>query len=50
MKLRTVSTVDPDNKRWLFVVIVIWLAMSAWEIYSWLTQGSLVGIAYIPIF
>ena len=50
MKLRTVSTVDPANKRWLFVVIVIWLAMSAWEIYSWLTRGSLIGVAYIPFF
>ena len=50
MKLRTVSTVDPDNKRWFFIVIVIWLAMSAWEIYSWMTKGSLIGIAYIPFF
>ncbi len=50
MRLRNVSTVDPRNKRWLFVVIILWLAMSAWEINSWLTKGSLIGVAYIPFF
>ena len=50
MKLRTISTVDPSNKRGLFVVIAIWLAMGAWEVNNWLTNGSWIGIAYIPFF
>lgn len=50
MRLRNGSTVDLQNKRWLYVIIIIWLAMSAWEINSWLTKGSLIGVAYIPFF
>ena len=50
MRLRNGSTVDSQNKRWLFVIVIIWLAMSAWELNSWLTKGSLIGVAYIPFF
>lgn len=50
MRLSEVSTMDSKSKYWLIGTLLIWLAMSAWEIYNWVTKGSLIGIAYIPFF
>ena len=50
MRLVDVSSIDPGRKNWLYLAIVAWLAMSAWEIYGWIVKGNLVGLAYIPFF
>ncbi len=50
MRLTELSTMDSKSKNWLVVTLLIWLAMSGWEIYSWVIKGSIVGIAYIPFF
>lgn len=50
MRLREGSGIDSKRQAWLVVALVLWLAMSAWEINNLAAKGSWVGVAYIPLF
>lgn len=50
MKISEISAVDSRRQVWLMVTLVGWLALSGWELSSWYSRGSIVGLAYIPFF